>query len=253
MSGGTSHDTAGSGTVMFSWSLGLTEVTWSLFSFQKEGKERGCVGSREVVINGDTDTQTGRVTFPGACGSQSPGQPNTEGCAQPWSHLFSLKIPTPLLSFLLVWQLLMGSNEFVYFCSLDIYSTNCIPRDIPPAPTPPAFQPSETWGRTQFQSKPCSSVSSYDQQRKANPAIFLGFSMKIKAILEMAFPHCIVRSFHYARASLPASVTGPRDGLCALGAGLPTWSYPASGDVPACLLRRGHTSRAHVPRAPQPR
>lgn len=38
MSGGTSHDTAGSGTVIFSWSLGLTEVTWSLFSFQKEGK-----------------------------------------------------------------------------------------------------------------------------------------------------------------------------------------------------------------------
>lgn len=84
-------------------------------------------------INGDTDTQTGRVTFPGTRGSQSPGQSNTEGCAPPGSHLFSLKIPAPLLSFLLVWQLLMGSNEFVYLCSLDIYSTNCIPRDIPPS------------------------------------------------------------------------------------------------------------------------
>lgn len=93
--------------------------------------------------------------------------------------------------------------------------------------SPPAFQPSETWGRTQFQSKPCSSVSSYDQQRKANPAIFLGFDMKIKTILEMAFPHCIVRSFHYARVSLPASVTGPRDGLCALGAGLPGSVLPS--------------------------
>lgn len=33
-------------------------------------------------------------------------------------------------------------------------------------------------------------------------------------ILEMAFPHCIVRSFHYARVSLPtsgAAVTKPRD------------------------------------------
>lgn len=94
MSGGTSHETAGSGTVTFPWSLDLTEVTWSLLSYQKEGKEWSCVGSREVVINGDTDTQTGQVTFPGARGSQSPGQP--------WSHLFSLKIATPLLSFLLV-------------------------------------------------------------------------------------------------------------------------------------------------------
>lgn len=48
--------------------------------------------------------------------------------------------------------------------------------------------------------------------------------MKIKTILEMAFPHCIVRSFHYAQVSLPTSgadVAEPRDGLCTLGGGLP--------------------------------
>lgn len=78
-----------------------------------------------------------------------------------------------------------------------------------------------------MQSKQCSSVSSSDQQRKATPTVFLGFEMKIKTILEIAFPHCVVRSFHYVRVSLPTSGAGvikPRDGACMLGGGLP-WAW----------------------------
>lgn len=62
-------------------------------------------------------------------------------------------------------------------------------------------------------------------------------------ILEMAFPHCIVRSFHYARASLPtsgAAVTEPRDGLCTREEA----SRPPGGPLrasPRGLARGGHT------------
>ena len=78
-------------------------------------------------------------------------------------------------------------------------------------------------------------------KEKQLPTIFLGFKMKIKTILKIAFPHCIVRSFHYVRVSLPTSgagVTEPRDGPCTLGGGLPkAWVPPslqwAAPSVPA--------------------
>lgn len=50
-------------------------------------------------------------------------------------------------------------------------------------------------------------------------------------ILEIAFPHCIVRSFHYARVSLPttgAGATEPYNGLCTLGGHFPRVWVPPS-------------------------
>lgn len=101
-------------------------------------------------------------------------------------------------------------------------------------------------------------------KEKQLATIFLGFEMKIKTILEIAFPHCIVRSFHYVRVSLPASgagVTEPREAPAHWEAASPRLgSHPASGGQPRAsppgLVRWGHTLCVHIPLGPaalQPR
>lgn len=78
----------------------------------------------------------------------------------------------------------------------------------------------------------------------------------------MAFPHCIVRSFHYARVSLPTSgadVAEPREGLCTLGGGLPSQGLrPTQPPVGSCECPflawcSGATHRVHAPLSTQPR